>query len=76
MGRKKTPIVTGVAAFNVVYQDGTLSSHRKIPLAELEGADDEEDAAKAIIEAQDRKIAALSGKTRGPIKTISRAEER
>jgi hypothetical protein len=38
--------------------------------------DDEEDTAKAIIEAQDRKISALSGKTRGPIKTISRAEER
>jgi hypothetical protein len=76
MGRKKTPIVTGFAAFNVVYQDGTLSSHRKIPLAELEGADDEEDTAKAIIEAQDRKIAALSGKNRGPIKTINRAEER
>jgi hypothetical protein len=76
MGRKKTPIVTGFAAFNVVYQDGTLSSHRKIPLAELEGADDEEDAAKAIIEAQDRKISALSGKTRGPIKTISRSDER
>jgi hypothetical protein len=74
MGRKKPPIVTGFAAFNVVYQDGTLSSHRKIPLAELEGADDEEDAAKAIIEAQDRKIAALSGKTRGPIKTIARSQ--
>jgi len=74
MGRKKPPVVTGVASFNVVYQDGTLSSHRKIPLAELEGADDEEDTAKAIIEAQDRKIAALSGKTRGPIKTIARSQ--
>jgi hypothetical protein len=75
MGRKKEPIVTGFASFDVVYQDGTLSSHRKIPLVELQGYGKMEDEAKAVIEAQDRKIAALSGKPRGPIKTIKRSRD-
>ena len=74
MARKKQN--TGeFATFNVVYQDGSLSSNRKIPSAELEGLEGDEPA-KAIIEAQDRKIAALSGRPRGPIKTISRSPNR
>ena len=75
MARKK-PINTEFATFDVVYQDGTLSSNRKIPNAELEGFDEEDATAKAIIEAQDRKIAALSGRSRGPIKTLSRTPNR
>ena len=67
MARKK-PINTDFATFDVIYQDGTLSSNRKIPLSELEGFDGDE--------AQDRKIAALSGRARGPIKTISRTPNR
>lgn len=74
MGRKKEPIVSGFAMFDIVYQDGTLSSHRKIPLADLQGFGKLEDTAKAVIEAQDRKIAELSGKARGPIKTIKRSK--
>ena len=74
MGRKKEPIVSGFAVFDIVYQDGTLSSHRKIPLAELPGYGKLEDEAKAVIEAQDRKIAELSGRARGPIKTIKRSK--
>jgi len=60
--------------FDVIYQDGTLSSHRKIPLADLQGFGKLEDTAKAVIEAQDRKISELSGKARGPIKTIQRSK--
>ena len=74
MARKK-PINTEFATFDVIYQDGTLSSNRKIPLAELEGLEGDAPA-KAIIEAQDRKFAALSGRHRGPIKTISRSPNR
>jgi len=74
MARKK-PINTDFATFDVIYQDGTLSSNRRIPLSELEGFDGDAPA-KAIIEAQDRKIAALSGRARGPIKTISRTPNR
>ena len=75
MARKKT-INTEFATFDVIYQDGTLSSNRKIPNAELDGFEEEDDTAKAIIEAQDRKIAALSGRPRGPIKTLSRTPNR
>ena len=75
MARKKT-INTEFPTFDVIYQDGTLSSNRKIPNAELEGFEEEGDTAKAIIEAQDRKIATLSGRPRGPIKTINRTPNR
>ncbi len=74
MARKK-PINSEFATFDVIYQDGSLSSNRKIPNAELEGYEGDAPA-KAIIEAQDRKIAALSGRPRGPIKTISRSPNR
>jgi hypothetical protein len=74
MARKK-PTSSDFATFNVIYQDGSLSSNRKIPSAELEDIRDEA-AAKAILEAQDRKIAVLSGRSRGPIKTISRLPNR
>ena len=75
MGRKKEPTVTGYAMYDVIYQDGTQSSHRKIPLSALQGVGKMEDAAKAVVEAQDRKIAELSGKSRGPIKTIKRSRD-
>ena len=58
--------------FDVHYEDGSQTSNRKVPSAALDGAN-EEDAAKAFIEAQDRKIAEASGMPRGPVKTILRA---
>ncbi len=64
---KKKPINTDFATFDVIYQDGTLSSNRK---------DEKDETAKALIEAQDRKIAALSGRPRGPIKSLSRTPNR
>ena len=74
MARKK-PINTDFATFDVIYQDGTLSSNRKIPNAELGGLEGDAPA-KAILEAQDRRFAALSGRPRGPIKSISRTPNR
>jgi hypothetical protein len=70
MARKK-PVDGEFVMFNVVYQDGTLSSNRKIPRQEIDQFEPDA-SAKAIIEAQDRKIAALSGRPRGPIKSISK----
>ena len=58
--------------FDVLYEDGGQTSNRKVPLTEF-GEADEEDAAKAFIEAQDRKIAEASGVPRGAIKTVFRA---
>ncbi|WP_343714994.1 hypothetical protein [Inquilinus sp.] len=68
---KKQSNDSAFVLFNIVYQDGTLSSNRKVPRAEADGLDGE-DAVRAFIEAQDRKIAEMSGNPRGPIKTMTR----
>ena len=73
MARRKQPVTNnGVVLFDVIYQDGTRSSNRKVPSAELGGLDGDEPA-RAFIEAQDRKIAEMSGKSRPPIQSISRS---
>ena len=72
MARKKPTAVIGFVLFDVVYQDGTRTSNRKVPSTELGGLDGDMPA-KAIIEAQDRKIAEMSGRPRGPIKSITRS---
>jgi hypothetical protein len=61
--------------FNVVYEDGALSSNRKVPLMEIDGAADMA-GAKAIIEAQDRDIAEKSGRPRGRVKSIERVKRK
>ncbi len=58
--------------FDVVYEDGSRSSNRKVAREEVEGLDGDAPA-RWLIEAQDRKIAELSGRLRGPIKTIVRS---
>jgi hypothetical protein len=71
----KKPKTDGFVLFDVVYEDGSQSSNRKIAMADL--ADHDGDAAaKAILEAQDRTIAEASGRPRGPIKTIKRSAVR
>ncbi len=72
MARKKQPVVSGFVLFDVIYQDGTRTSNRKVPSAELGGLDGD-DPAKTFIEAQDRTIAERSGNPRGPIKSIARS---
>lgn len=58
--------------FDVVYEDGSRSSNRKVPRSEIEGLDGEAPA-KAFIELQDQNIALASGRARGPIKSIKRS---
>lgn len=72
MARKKIPAKAEFVLFNVVYQDGTQTSNRRVPAALLGGLDGDAPA-KAFIESQDREIAERSGRPRGPIKTIRRA---
>jgi hypothetical protein len=62
------------AFFNVVYEDGSQRSNRRVP-AELLGGLDGDEPAKAIIAEQDAEIAEKSGMPRGPIKSIRRAGE-
>lgn len=61
--------------FNVLYEDGAQTSNRKVPSSELDGVEGDE-AAKRYIEEQDRKIAEMSSRPRGPIKSVTRANRR
>ena len=72
MARKKQPAASGFVLFDVVYQDGSRTSNRKVPAAELGGLDGDAPA-RTFIEIQDREISARSGNPRGPIKTIARS---
>jgi len=75
MARKKQPLPDGFILFNVVYEDGTLSSNRKVARAKLDQLDTDA-SAQAAIEAQDRKIAEMSGRPLVPIKSITRSGAR
>ena len=55
-----------VVLFDVLYEDGTRTSNRKVPGAELDDIDGDL-LAKTYIEAQDRQIAEISRKPRVPI---------
>jgi hypothetical protein len=72
MARKKQATDNAYVLFDVLYQDGTRTSNRKVPSGILGGLDGDEPA-RGIIEEQDRKIAEMSGNPRGPIKTITRS---
>ncbi len=72
MARRKQPVEKGFVLFDVVYQDGSRTSNRKVPSSEVGGLDGDAPA-RAFIEAQDRKIAEMSNNPRGPIKTIMRS---
>jgi hypothetical protein len=72
MARKKQVINSEFVLVNVFYEDGSQRSNRRVPRSELTGFDDETDI-KTSIEAQDRKIAEMSGLAPGRVKTIARA---
>jgi hypothetical protein len=71
MAKKKVITDSPFVLYNVVYQDGSLSSNRRIPRPIADGFDAEANS-KNLIETQDREIAEKSGRPRGPIKTITR----
>jgi hypothetical protein len=74
MAKKKTKVDDTTVLFDVVYEDGTKSSRRRVASAELDPHENDDASAKTIIMAQDQKIAAMSGNPRGPIKSIARSE--
>ena len=75
MARRKRPVESEFVLFDVIYEDGTRSSNRKVATAELDKVDADA-SARAIIEAQDRKISQMSGRPRAPIKAITRSAAR
>jgi hypothetical protein len=72
MTKKKPRVDDSVILFDVIYEDGTKSSRRKVAASDLADSDGD-DHAKTLIMAQDREIAKKSGHHRGPIKTITRS---
>jgi hypothetical protein len=77
MARKNKKTSSDVVFFDVIYEDGSRSSSRRVPASELEGPDGDGDAAvKAIIKAQDLEVARMSGRPRGEIKSVARSKAR
>jgi len=69
--RAKKKIAADYSVFDVLYDDGSRTSNRKVPNLDLTESDkDKDEAVRAYIEAQDREIAEASGKFRGDIKAI------
>lgn len=71
MARKPTAR-TEFVMFNVVYEDGSQRSNRKVDASLLGGLDGDEPA-RAEIEAQDRAISEKSGMPPLAIKSLTRS---
>jgi hypothetical protein len=69
---KKKPAESGFVLYDVVYQDGSRSSHRKVPSAEIDPFD-RDGSVRALLERQDREIAETYGRPRGAIKSFTPA---
>lgn len=74
MASKKPRTPPGFVLFDVLYEDGSQTSNRRVPAAMLAGLDKDEPA-RGFIETQDRSIAEMSGSPRGAIKVIRRASK-
>jgi len=72
MAKKQQARPSGFVLFDVLYEDGTQTSNRKVPVTELGGLDGDAPA-RTFVESQDRKIGEMSGSPRAPIKTIARS---
>lgn len=58
--------------FDVIYEDGSQRSNRRVP-KDILGGLDEDKPAHEVIEAQDREIAERSGQPMSAIKTVRRS---
>ena len=72
MARRKPTAKVEFVLFNVLYEDGSMTSNRKVAATELGGFEGDAPA-QAIFEAQDREIAERSGRPRARIKSVERA---
>jgi hypothetical protein len=69
MAKKQKKIEDSFVFFDVIYEDGTKSSRRKINAAGVDASDVETFAMTEIMN-QDRRISEMSGKSRGQVKTL------
>ena len=73
MARKKPTGRVEMISFDVLYEDGTRSSNRRISSSLLEGLEGDAPAL-GILEAQDTEIGERSGMPRARIKSVSRSD--
>ena len=76
MARKRTISTSEFTFFDVLYEDGSRRSNRKVPTSAIGGAEDDDTLARAVLEAQDREIVKMSGRPMARIKTITRSTGR
>lgn len=69
---RKPSSKTEFVLFDVVYNDGSRRSNRRVP-KEILGGIDGDNPARAVIEAQDREIAERSGQLMPEIKIVKRS---
>jgi hypothetical protein len=62
------------ALFDVIYEDGRMTSRRRVPMETIQGFDGEAAAWGAIRE-QDNAIAEKAGTPRGQIKSVKRVRD-
>jgi hypothetical protein len=74
MAKRQQVRPSAFVLFDVRYEDGRLTSNRRVPAAELGGLDGDMPA-RTFVEMQDRKIAEISGSPRGRIKSMSRSRK-
>lgn len=72
---KKTAGDSAFLLFDVIYEDGTRSSNRRVLTADIDPLE-REASVRALIEQQDLKIAQASGRPRGPIKSMRASTDR
>lgn len=77
MGRssKKVKVESEFVLFDVVYEDGSKRSNRRVPGSALGGLEGDAPA-QDIIEQQDRELGLVSGHPRPAIKSVSRSSAR
>ena len=75
MARKKADKGAAFTMFNVTYEDGTITSNRRVPNEQLDQSfgDALLDLARTAIQQQDNEIAARSQQRRAKIKSIVKA---
>jgi hypothetical protein len=66
------PQERGYVLFDVLYEDGSRASNRRVPVSAVGGLEGDEPA-RRVIEEQDEAIAAKSGRPRLSIKHLTRS---
>jgi hypothetical protein len=69
MAKKQKKVEDNFVFFDVTYEDGTKSSRRKINATGVDASDLESFVMTEIMN-QDRRIAEMSGKSRGQVKSL------